>query len=53
MKRGALITIFVGFALSGATNVFAQTSPFPSADFPAIYDRLSQKIERIPIYDNH
>jgi len=21
--------------------------------FPAIYDRISQKIERIPIYDNH
>ena len=53
MKRAVLITIFAGLALGAATNVSAQTSPFPSADFPAIYDRLSQKIERIPIYDNH
>src|SRR5882724_8946887 len=53
MRRWVLTTIFAGLALAAATDVSAQTSPFPSADFPAIYDRLSQKIERIPIYDNH
>src|SRR5215468_9588165 len=51
MKRPLLILPAV--ILCGATRLAAQTSPFPSPEFPAIYDRLSQKIERIPIYDNH
>src|SRR5215475_11972590 len=53
MKRKLPILIFLDVILCGATNLAAQTSPFPSPEFPAIYDRLSQKIERIPIYDNH
>ncbi|HJZ65888.1 MAG TPA: amidohydrolase family protein [Candidatus Acidoferrum sp.] len=51
MKRPLLILPAV--ILCGTTKLVAQTSPFPSPEFPAIYDRLSQKIERIPIYDNH
>src|SRR5215475_13766072 len=51
MKRPLLILPAV--ILCGTTKLVAQTSPFPSSEFPAIYDRLSQKIERIPIYDNH
>jgi len=53
MKRTLPLSILLAAASYGATNVVAQTSPFPSSEFPAIYDRLSQKIERIPIYDNH
>src|SRR5262249_31861706 len=51
MKRPLLI--LPAIILLGAPKLVAQTSPFPSPEFPAIYDRLSQKIERIPIYDNH
>lgn len=53
MKRVVLPLILLVISLSAAANLAAQTSPFPSPDFPAIYDRLSQKIERIPLYDNH
>jgi hypothetical protein len=53
MKRAVLPLILLVISLSAAANLAAQTSPFPSPDFPAIYDRLSQKIERIPLYDNH
>jgi hypothetical protein len=53
MKRVVLLGLLAVFVFAGASNTPAQTSPFPSAQFPAIYDRLSQKIERIPIYDNH
>lgn len=50
LSRAALT---VASAIAFSPVLFAQTSPFPSANFPAIYDRISQKIERIPIYDNH
>ena len=53
MKRAVPLLILLVIFLSTAPKLAAQTSPFPSPDFPAIYDRLSQKIERIPLYDNH
>lgn len=53
MKRVVPWMILAVLFLSASPNLRAQTSPFPSPEFPAIYDRLSQKIERIPIYDNH
>src|SRR5215470_5916603 len=53
MRRTLPLLIFLAIVFSVAKNIAAQTSPFPSPEFPAIYDRLSQKIERIPIYDNH
>jgi hypothetical protein len=53
MKRVVPLLILLVICMSTAPKLAAQTSPFPSSDFPAIYDRLSQKIERIPIYDNH
>ncbi|HVO56850.1 MAG TPA: amidohydrolase family protein [Dongiaceae bacterium] len=31
----------------------AQSSPFPSAELPKVYDRLLAKINAIPLYDNH
>src|SRR5262252_4053187 len=52
MKRFVFVAMLFAVALVSPC-LLAQTSPFPSADFPAIYDRISQKIERIPIYDNH
>jgi hypothetical protein len=53
MKRAVLVSGLLALSLNAVPTVLAQTSPFPSQDFPAIYDRLSQKIEKIPIYDNH
>jgi len=53
MKRFIGLTVVFAGTLVLSPRLRAQTSPFPSADFPAIYDRISQKIERIPIYDNH
>src|SRR5215468_3441044 len=53
MKRAVPISVLLILLLSVAPKLPAQTSPFPSGDFPAIYDRISQKIERIPLYDNH
>src|SRR5215467_7599095 len=53
MKRTLPFSILLTIVFCGAKNLAAQTSPFPSPEFPAIYDRLSQKIERISIYDNH
>src|SRR5882762_3798857 len=53
MKRAVPLLIVLMISLGAAAKLAAQTSPFPSPDFPAIYDRLSQKIERIPLYDNH
>src|SRR5215471_19215553 len=53
MKRAVLVATLLTFFLSLAPQLTAQTSPFPSPEFPAIYDRLSQRIDKIPIYDNH
>jgi hypothetical protein len=53
MKRAVLVATLPAFFLSLAPQLTAQTSPFPSQEFPAIYDRLSQRIDKIPIYDNH
>ncbi len=53
MKRFSRATLALILPIVFSPTLFAQTTPFPSADFPAVYDRISQKIERIPIYDNH
>lgn len=53
MKRmihaGCATLVFLAAAAAAA----GQAKPLPGADLPAIYARLLQKIERIPIYDNH
>ena len=53
MKRLFSTLILLVLAACVTPRLAAQSSPYPSPEFPAIYDRLSQKIERIPIYDNH
>src|SRR6266478_4017031 len=53
MNRVVPVAILMAIVLTVIPRLAAQTGPFPSADFPAIYDRISQKINTIPIYDNH
>src|SRR5579863_448192 len=40
-------------ALGLATAISAQSSPYPSATLPKLYEDLLAKINAIPIYDNH
>src|SRR6266568_7527594 len=45
----AVLSLVLGFALSGR----AQSTPYPSANLPKLYEDLLAKINAIPIYDNH
>jgi hypothetical protein len=47
----ALVVTFI--VVSCEIPIRAQSSPFPSANLQATYDRLLRKIEVIPLYDNH
>src|SRR5882724_2017995 len=45
----AVLSLVLGFASSGR----AQSTPYPSANLPKLYEGLLAKINAIPIYDNH
>jgi len=45
----AVLSLVLGFALSGR----AQSTPYPSANLPKLYEDFLAKINTIPIYDNH
>jgi uncharacterized protein len=47
----ALAALILVFGLSN--SVSAQSSPYPSAVLPKLYEELLAKINTIPIYDNH
>jgi len=42
-----LLSIFV------ADSLLAQSTPYPGADLPQLYEKLLTRINAIPIYDNH
>jgi hypothetical protein len=53
MKRS--FHLLAAFALSSglAASTGAQSSPYPAANLPMLYEDLLAKIDAIPIYDNH
>jgi hypothetical protein len=53
MKRS--FHLLAAFALSSglAASTGAQSSPYPAANLPKLYEDLLAKIDAIPIYDNH
>jgi len=53
MKRS--FHLLAAFALSSglAASTGAQSSPYPAANLPRLYEDLLAKIDAIPIYDNH
>src|SRR6266403_3264164 len=53
MKRlfHLLATLSLTFGVAGFAS--AQSSPYPGADLPQLYEKLLAKINAIPIYDNH
>src|SRR6266700_2052931 len=45
----AVLSLALGFAFSAP----AQSTPYPSANLPKLYEDFLVKINAIPIYDNH
>src|SRR5207245_5228904 len=45
----AVLSLALGFAFSAP----AQSTPYPSANLPKLYEDFLAKINAIPIYDNH
>src|SRR5581483_605638 len=45
--------ILLLLSAAGAGTAAAQASPLPSTDVRPIYERLLERINKIPIYDNH
>jgi len=53
MKRSFHLLIISALVFCFANSVAAQSSPYPSATLPKLYEDLLAKINAIPIYDNH
>jgi len=50
-SRAILMTAVLSLLIT--LNTGAQSRPFPGPDLQKTYDRLLEKIEKIPAYDNH
>ena len=53
MKRSFHLLAISALVFCFANSVAAQSSPYPSASLPKLYEDLFAKINAIPIYDNH
>jgi hypothetical protein len=53
MKRLMFFSMIFLAGLTGPETARAQAKPLPSGDVQKVYERLLQKIDRIPAYDNH
>src|SRR5882724_322091 len=53
MKRLFHLLAVLSLALGLAFSASAQSTPYPSANLPKLYEDFLAKINTIPIYDNH
>src|SRR6266849_6814921 len=53
MKRLFHLLAVLSLALGFASSAPAQSTPYPSANLPNLYEDFLAKINAIPIYDNH
>src|SRR6266403_4637579 len=53
MKRLFHLLAVLSLALGFAFSATAQSTPYPGADLPQLYEKLLTRIHAIPIYDNH